>query len=129
MPDISSDTAPPRAPQNQDADLPAFLAARARSASDLRLAADATVGLIAILIAVIWPYQFGFLAITAGGCFLGFGVWGIADRELLERGESAPPRQVRLLRATKILATVVGAASAAVLAVGIMAILIGRVIS
>lgn len=75
----------------------------------------------------LFPYWY--LALAAGGCFLGFGVWGIADRELSERGATATARTRGILRATKVLATVVGAASAAALAVMVMAFLIGRVIS
>ena len=103
--------------------------ARARGASDLRLAADATVGLVAVLVPTIWPVPLGFFVLVAGGCFLSFGVWGLADRELDERGALATPRQTRLLNGVKILATVVGAVSAAALMVGTMAVLIGRVIS
>lgn len=126
-----TNVAPPSAPPapKRDSDLPEFLMARARGASDLRLAADTTVGLVAVLVTLIWPFPFGFVALTAGGCLLGFGVWGIADRELSERGSSVTPRQARLLGVVKILATVVGAVSAAALMVGTMAVLIGRVIS
>jgi hypothetical protein len=110
-------------------DLPEFLAARARGASDLRLAADTTIGLVAVLVAIIWPFPLASFVIAAGGCFLGFGVWGIADRELTERASTATPRQARLLRLVKLLATVVGAAAAAVLMIRVMAVLIGTVIS
>ena len=132
MPDLTRiDTAPrhPGAPRERDADLPEFLAERARGASDLRLAADETVGLFAIVIALLWPFPVDFFAVAIGGCFLGFGVWGIADRELQERGASASPRQLRLFRFAKYGATIFGAVSAAALAVGVMAVLIGRVIS
>jgi hypothetical protein len=112
-----------------DATLPAALAERARGASDLRLAADVTGGIIAILLALMWGGKLGFFLLAAGGCFLGFGVWGIADRELSERGPDASSRQTRLLQLAKYVATIVGAISAALLAVGIMALLIGRVIS
>ena len=123
------DSAPPSTPPDRERDLPEFLAARARGASDARLAADTTVGLIAVLVSLMWQFPLWFLVLAAGGCFLGFGVWGIADREQSERGAGATPRVRAVLRTAKILATVVGAASAAALAVALMAILIGRVIS
>ena len=112
-----------------DADLPEFLAARARGASDLRLVADTMIGLIAVFAAIVWPFPYSLFVLTAGGCLLGFGVWGIADRELAERGSSATGAQTRWLRLAKRVATAVGATSAAVLAVRFMALLIGRVIS
>ena len=67
-----------------DLTLPALLAARARAASDGRLAADAGAGLIAGALAAIaqppaWP-----LIVAAGTCFLAYGTWGIADRALQE---------------------------------------------
>ena len=123
------DTRSPATAPKGDADLPGFLAARARSASDLRLMLDAVIGLAAVLVAAIWPIPLGILVMSAGGCFLSFGVWGIADRELIERGTAATTRQARLLRVAKSLATIVGTVSAAVLMIRTMAILIGLVIS
>lgn len=123
------ETAPQPAPPKRDSDLPEFLAARARGSSDARLAADATVGLIAVLVSLIWPFPYWYFVLCVGGCLLGFGAWGIADRELSERASTASRSQLALLRTAKILATVAGAAAAAVLAVAVMAILIGRVIS
>jgi hypothetical protein len=122
-------TAPPTSPPERDSDLPEFLASRARAASDARLAVDTTIGLIAVLVSIVWPFPFWYFVTAAGGCFLGFGLWGIADRELSERGTNASRRVRDVLRAARVLATVVGAASAAVLAVMVMAFLIGRVIS
>ena len=111
-------------PRASDLTLPALLAARARAASDGRLAADASAGLIAGALAAIaqppaWP-----LIVAAGTCFLAYGVWGIADRALQEI-----PRGTRTdwaLRGLRITAAVLG--SLGVLATGgvIMGFVLGN---
>jgi hypothetical protein len=92
--------------------LPALLAARARAASDGRLAADAGAGLMAGTFAAIvrppaWP-----LIVAVGACFLAYGAWGIADRALQERPRGA--RAVWALRGLR-------AAAAALGSLGVMA--------
>jgi hypothetical protein len=86
--------------------LSALLAARARAASDGRLALDAGGGLIAASLALAvrppaWP-----LLVAAATCFLGYGAWGIADRALHERASDA--QGIRLLRALRAAAAVLG---------------------
>jgi hypothetical protein len=120
------ETAPPPA---KDSDLPTMLAEKARNSSDARLAADATGGFIVAVVSLLVPFPFWYLALAVGGCFLGFGAWGIADRELRERAAGASRGLVRTLRIVKVLATIVGAVSAAVLAIMILGVAIGRVIS
>jgi hypothetical protein len=94
--------------------LSALLAARARAASDGRLALDAGGGLIAASLALLvrppaWP-----LLVAAAMCFLAYGAWGIADRALRERPSGA--QGIRLLRALRASAAMLGVLS--VLAVG-----------
>lgn len=115
--------------ETNDADLPGFLRARARAASDTRLVADAVVGFIAAITCAIWQFPSWHLGLAASACFFAFGVWGIAERELTDREASAPPRLVRVLHFVQNAAAIAGAVAAAGLAIGVMAILIGRVIS
>ncbi|HEU5185371.1 MAG TPA: hypothetical protein VFU01_12425 [Gemmatimonadaceae bacterium] len=107
-----------------DVTLVALLAARARHASDGRLALNAGGGLIATALALalrppVWP-----LVAAAGGCFFAYGAWGITDRALHERAEHA--RKVRPLRVLRAAAVVVGILC--VLAVGglVMAVALGN---
>jgi hypothetical protein len=84
----------------------ALLAARARAASDGRLALDAGGGLIAASLALAirppaWP-----VLMAAATCFLAYGAWGIADRALQERASDA--QATRLLRALRAAAAVLG---------------------
>lgn len=86
-----------------DLTLPAFLATRARAASDGRLALDAGAGLIAGALAAwarppAWP-----LLAAAGTCFLAYGTWGITDRALQERRRGTRADwALRALRATAV---------------------------
>lgn len=104
--------------------LPALLAARARAASDGRLAMDVGGGLIAASLALAlrplaWP-----LVIAAATCFIAYGMWGITDRALHER----PPgwHGIRLLRTLRAGAATLGALG--VLAMGgmVMGFLLGN---
>jgi hypothetical protein len=104
--------------------LPALLAARARGASDGRLALDAGGGLIAASLAFAarppaWP-----LLVSASTCLLAYGAWGIADRTLHERPSGA--HGTRLLRALRAGAAALGILS--VLGVGgvVMAFVLGN---
>jgi hypothetical protein len=115
--------------QKRDASLGEVLKARARSASDTRLAADAAGGFIVAVVTLAWPYPLWYLVLPAACCFLAFGVWGIADRELGERGDTVTLKARRTLRIVQALAIVVGGASAAALALTLLGIAIGRVIS
>lgn len=86
--------------------LPAWLAARGRSASDGRLALNAGGGLIVAALALAvrppaWP-----LLVPAATCFLAYGAWGIADRALHERAPGA--HGVRPLQALRATAVVLG---------------------
>ena len=126
------DTAP-----RQDASLPDLLAARARHASDARLALDAAGGLFAVIAAVWWHGPAWVVIASAAGCFLAFGLWGIADRELGERGAAsgaaggpaAGGATLALLRAARALAVAIGTLSVVALLLVGLGIALGRMIS
>ncbi len=95
-----------------DASLPDVLAARARAASDSRLVADVIGGVLAVVALSVWrPWAWLSLAGVALA-FAAFGSWGIADRELQERGD----RGARWLRITltsvRVASVIIGAIAA-----------------
>lgn len=104
-----------------------LLAARARRASDGRLAIDAGAGIVVIVVALIWRPPGWALLAAAAGCFLAFGAWGIADRSLIARGTDAGA--VRVLRGVRGAAVVLGAVSAVALLVIALGLGLGRMIS
>jgi hypothetical protein len=112
-----------------DASLPEFLAARARHASDARLALDASGGFVFVLLAVLWRGPGWHLVLGAAACFLAFGVWGIADRELGERAGAGPSRILQLLHLARLIAVAIGVVGFALLLVSAMAVALGRMIS
>ena len=100
-------------------DLFGALATRARSTSDGRLVLAVVGGLAMTLGISIWR-PFGWLVIGSFGlCAAAFGAWGIADRELAERGAAAHRSSVAVLHLVRVGSVIVGscAAIAAVLAV------------
>ena len=104
-----------------------LLSTRARGASDLRLAIDVAVGVVLAVVVAIWRPPVWPVILAAGLCFGAFGAWGIADRELRERGEGSPSsRWLRLGRqAAALLGTVAGIA----LLLAVMALALGTWIS
>src|SRR5690348_14236466 len=102
------------APQESDLNLREFLTTRARTASDLRLALDAALGLLAAIVALLWRPGGWKLVTSAALCFVAFGAWGIADRELQEREQTSGDSRVslRLLRVARVVAATLGAAAA-----------------
>lgn len=112
----------------QEVALPDFLAARARAASDTRLAADAILGLVVVVTFSLWQIKAWFLLVAIGACFMFYGAWGIADRELAETPDSARRRRMALKALTKV-STVGGGVAGAFLALALLGIIIGRVIS
>jgi hypothetical protein len=107
---------------SSDATLPELLAARARGASDLRLAADVAGGALVAAAALFWRPRAWILLVAAARCFVAFGLWGIADR-----ASGTPAR--RLPRALRALAAALGTLAALALAAGIVAIGLGTIIS
>jgi hypothetical protein len=116
----------PRA--ESDLSLTEFLSSRARHASDARLALDVACGFIVAVGAAVWHGRGWYLATSAATCFLAYGVWGIADRELLERA-GASPRGRSLLDAVRVASVIVGIIAAIALVLLVMAVALGRLIS
>jgi hypothetical protein len=112
-----------------DASLPEVLAARARSASDLRLVLDAGGGALAVIGILLWRPPGWTLLASAALCFAAFGAWGIADRELRERPAESREVSTRALRAARVLAAIVGGVAAALLLFGMLGVALGTWIS
>jgi hypothetical protein len=96
----------------QDETLSSFLASRVRSASDGRLVLNAAGGLIAMALVGIWRPIGAPVLLSIAACFVAYGVWGIADRELAERRETAAPAVAPCLKVIRAIAVVAGAAAA-----------------
>ena len=113
--------------RNPEISLTEFLARRARTASDARLAVDAVVGFVVAVASLLAQGPGWYLFTSAGICFLSFGAWGIADRELSEREGSS--WVLRGLAVARVASAIVGFAAAAFLVFGALGVAIGRVIS
>jgi hypothetical protein len=111
--------------RNPEISLTAFLARRARTSSDAHLIVDAVIGFVVALAALLAQGPVWYLFTSAGICFLSFGGWGIADREIAERGDNA--RIVRLLRVARFATAIIGFIAAAALVVGTLGVAIGTV--
>jgi hypothetical protein len=109
--------------------LPDALAARARAASDGRLALDVVLGLMSAVGVALWHPTGWFVPFSAAVCFAAFGTWGIADRELRERGRGVGTPLVRILTALRTIAVVIGALAAFVLIFSALGLVLGRMIS
>lgn len=105
-----------------------FLSSRARHSSDTRLALDVAGGFVVALAATVWHGPGWRLITPAALCFLAYGVWGIVDRELLERPSASAQTRV-LLKVARVSAIVVGISAAAALVLVGMAVGLGRLIS
>jgi hypothetical protein len=104
-----------------------LLAARARTASDARLALDTAVGLIAGTLAVaLRPPAWSVLA-SAALCLVAFGLWGIIDRSVREH--EAETRALRVLRFLRAAAAALGVLGALALVATGMALMLGTWIS
>ena len=110
-----------------DAGLPAFLAHRARTASDRRLVADAVGGILVATAVAIWRPGTWVLLLCAALCFAAFGLWGIADREWTDRSTHA--RNVRTLGILRTAAAVLGALAGAGLLLSGLSLALGTWIS
>ena len=112
-----------------DASLPELLASRARHASDTRLALDAVVGFLVVIVIAFWRGPGWLLLAGVATCFFAFGMWGIADRELGERGTTASPRVLVALRIVRVAAGVLGALGTFIVLATGLGIALGRMIS
>jgi len=111
-----------------DARLPELLAARARGASDGRLALDLAGGLVAAAVALAWRPSGWLVLLSAALCFAAFGAWGIADREARERPRASGRSLISLislLRGVRALAAVVGAMAVVTLLFATLALALG----
>lgn len=113
--------------RNPDISLTDFLARRARGASDAHLMVDAVVGFVVAVAAILAQSVAWHIFASAGICFLSFGAWGIADRELHDREPSS--RTARWLSLARLTSAIVGFLSVSFLVIAAMGIAIGRVIS
>lgn len=105
-----------------DARLPDLLAARARAASDTRLALDLGGGTFAAAAALFWRPAAWVPLLAAALCFAAFGLWGIADRSLATRPSAAA-------RALRAFAGALGSLAGIALLFGVVAFGLGRIIS
>lgn len=111
-----------------DAPLTEVLVERARTASDRRLALDVGLGIVAV-VAFSWWRPAGWLLLCSLALgFVAFGAWGIADRELNERG-SPPGLLTTLLRGVEMVSVMIGIAAALIITIHALSILLGRWIS
>ena len=105
-----------------------FLSDRAHRASDTRLALDVAIGVVGAVVSIVrrpwgWPVLLGVAL-----CFLAFGGWAIADRELSERRSDHGPL-ARTLRALRVVAIALGALAGAELLLAVLGIALGTIIS
>lgn len=105
-----------------------FLAGRARAASEVRLVGDAAFSVLAAIAVGVWRGPLWDVRIAIALCFLAFGVWGVADRDIARR-EGATRRELLFPRMTRIGAAILGFGAAAYLMMALLGRAIGKVIS
>ena len=106
----------------------ALLAARARGASDAMLASLTAIGGVSIVaIAAMRPrwWMYALLPVVVGA----FGLWGILERALAERGVDRSVRYERLVSATQMIAIAIGSVAALITAFAVLGILMGPFIN
>jgi hypothetical protein len=106
----------------------AMLAMRARRASDAMLAALTAVGGVTVVaLLAIRPrwWMYALLPEAAGA----FGLWGILERALAERGAERSARYARAIGAAQWLAVATGMVAAIVTAFAVLGILLGPFIN
>ena len=112
------------APEN----LPELLKSWARGASDDWLLFDVAAAAVVITCVLLWR-PWGWRAMFAAAvCVAAFGAWGLADRELFERGASTGVIP-KLLRAGRVGAEVVGWLGLITLVFSVIGLAIGTWIS
>ena len=104
------------------------LAARARAMPDGSLVLVVLAGSATALGVVVWrPAAWALLSSLALAA-AAFGGWGIADRELAERG-AAPPLQSRVIAVVRGACLVLGACAAVVALFSLLGVALGTWIS
>ena len=104
-----------------------FLASRARSASEIRLVGDAAFSIFAAVAVGVWRGPMWDVRIAIALCFLAFGIWGVADRDLAGRPD-APRREAFVPRVARVAAAILGFGPAAYLMMSLLRRAIGPVI-
>lgn len=116
-----------RTDPQHDETLGEFLASRARRVSDSLLASHAITAVLAAVAIAAWRGPVWDIRLSLAVCFLAFGIWGVADRDLAQSGTG--PRRVVALRATRVVAAVCGFTAAAYLMMAVLGRALGRIIS
>ena len=114
--------------QSHEETLGEFLAGRARAASETRLVGDAAFSVLAAIAVGVWRGPLWDVRISIALCFLAFGIWGVADRDIARR-EGATRRELFFPRLTRIGSAILGFGAAAYLMMALLARAIGKVIS
>jgi hypothetical protein len=113
-----------------DVSLGAWLAAHARDVSDRRLALDVGAGALATLLLTLWRPPGRSVLLAAALCFVAFGVWATAARQLATADAwDATAGRVAVWRLVRAAAGVAGVLAAALAGFGLVFGVIGRVIS
>ena len=104
------------------------LAVRARTTSDGRLVIAVICGLAAALGLAVWRPAGWLVVASLGVCAAAFGAWGIADRELAERGATNGFSSV-VLRGVRVVCAVLGSSAVIVAALTMLGVMLGTWIS
>jgi hypothetical protein len=105
-----------------------FLATRARRASDTYLAGHAITAVLAAVAIAAWRGPLWDVRLSIAVCFLSFGIWGVADRDIAQQESASRPTRWAL-RATRVIAAVCGFAAGAYLMMALLGRALGRIIS
>ena len=112
-------------PSAPSENLPQFLRARARAASDGRLVLDVALGVLAAVAVLVWRPWFWRPLLSAAIILAAFGGWGMVDRELGERVGSMNSGW-RFLLGARALLSATGWFAFAVFVVSALALAIGE---
>jgi len=113
---------------NREETLGEFLASRARRASDFRLAGHAIAAVFAAIAIAAWGGPAWDIRLSIAVCFLAYGIWGVADRDITAK-QAAPPLVLLALQAARTVAAVSGFAAGAYLMMALLGRALGRIIS
>jgi hypothetical protein len=103
-----------------------FLASRARRASDTLLAGHVITAVLMAIAVAAWRGPGWDIRLSIAVCFLAFGVWGIADRGIVDRHVTSRVA-IRTFEAVRFAAATCGFLAAAFCALAVLARLIGPV--
>jgi hypothetical protein len=112
-----------------DANLPEFLAHRARTAPVWRLAIDAVMGAAAFAAVFWWRPTASLVLASAALCFFSYGAWGLLDRGHSHAADANHSVFGRLLGVLCAVCAGLGVLATAGLLLGVWAIALGTWIS